>query len=138
MPPTLIRRRCILPAGSVANICDLIGMALVLGVAWTLVAGFPETAFLNGLFAAVLGRDAAGACAGSAGLRAVRAGLSVLSGMLLAAPSVWPFLQALPQEFVGIHQGAINSGFCPANLSMLLFPGIFGAPMAGPMAVGGG
>jgi hypothetical protein len=110
-------------------------MALALGVTWTLVAGFPETAFLNGLFAVVWGAVRLVRAPDRLGY-ARHAGLSVLSGMLLAAPSVWPFLQSLPQEYVGIHQGVIHSGFLPANLSMLLFPGIFGAPMAGPMALG--
>ncbi len=110
-------------------------MATVVGVAWSLSAGFPETACLDLLFAVVW------ACvrlvqAADRRTYAWHAGAGVLIGALIAAPAYWPFLQALPNEFIGTHDAAGMAGFLPANLALLLMPGIFGAPMAGPVTLG--
>ncbi len=104
-------------------------LALVLGIAWSWAAGFPETAFLNtafaGLWATVrlLQSQARGGYA-------LRAGGAVVCGLLLAAPAIWPFLEALPREFLGVHHTTLSSGLLPQNWALMLLPGLFGAPMA--------
>jgi hypothetical protein len=110
-------------------------LACVLGVAWSWLAGFPETAALDMMFACVWGvvrlMQATDRFA-----YAWRAGAGVVIGLLLAAPAIWPFVQALPGAFVGTHAGVVASGFMPENLALLLFPGVLGAPLAGPLALG--
>jgi hypothetical protein len=99
--------------------------AIVLGTAWSLSAGFPETAMLDGglaLFWAVLRVAQAGNRLAVA-LRIISAGIA---GTLLAAPAIWPFLQALPGDFLGEHWQAMSWAFLPANWSLLLFPYLFG------------
>jgi hypothetical protein len=108
--------------------------ALALGVAWTLAAGFPETAALDGMFAGVWGAVRLWQ-APDRPAYARRALLSALTGVLLALPAIWPFLEALPREFLGVHGGTIAASLKPANLALLLFPGILGAPMASPVAL---
>ncbi len=91
------------------------------GTAWSFLAGFPETAAINLLFAGVW-----------AGLRlwqgpdrrgyALRVALAVGAGLLVAAPAIWPFVEALPREYLGGHAGAVGGGWRAANLGLLLFP----------------
>ncbi len=110
-------------------------LAIVFGVAWSLSAGFPETACLDLMFAAIW----AGVRLVQARERAAyawRAGSGVVLGVLIAAPAYWPFLQALPGEFIGLHDIAGTARLLPANFALLLMPGIFGAPMAGPIVLG--
>jgi hypothetical protein len=110
-------------------------VACALGVAWSFAAGFPETACLDLLFAGVWA-SVRFVQAEDRGAYAGRVGLAVGAGLLLAAPAVWPFLEALPREFVGTHAGVVGSGFRPGNVALLLFPGIFGAPMGAPLGLG--
>jgi hypothetical protein len=110
-------------------------VALAMGVAWTLAAGFPETAALNLLFAAVWGMMRLRVAADPVAY-ARRAGSSALCGVLLSLPATWPFLEALPREFLGVHAGSIATTLLPANLALQVFPGVLGAPMAGPMVLG--
>jgi hypothetical protein len=108
-------------------------LATVLGVAWSFLAGFPETAVLNMLLAAAWGTWRL-AQAPSRAAYAWRAGGAAVAGLLLAAPAIWPFLEALPREFLGHHADADASGLLPPNLGLLLFPGVFGNPHAPPHA----
>jgi hypothetical protein len=99
--------------------------AAVLGTAWSLSAGFPETAVLDGglaLFWAVLR-------VGQAPARlavALRIGGGAALGALLAAPALWPFMQALPGDFLGEHGQAMGWAFLPGNWALLLFPYLLG------------
>jgi hypothetical protein len=100
-------------------------LAAVLGTAWSLSAGFPETAMLDGglaLFWAAL-RIVQARNRASVALRIIAA---ATLGALLAAPAIWPFLQALPSDFLGEHVQAMSWAFLPANWSLLLFPYLFG------------
>jgi hypothetical protein len=109
--------------------------ALVLGVAWNFAAGFPETAALDVLFAGVwVGVRLAQAPDRLA--YAGRAGAAGLAGLLVAAPAIWPFMEALPREFLGSHAGVVGSGLTAPNVAMLLFPGVFGPPLARPAVLG--
>jgi hypothetical protein len=110
-------------------------VALVAGVAWSLTAGFPETACLDLLFAGVW------ACvrlvqARHRAVYAGRAGAGLILGAMIAAPAIWPFLQALPASFIGKHDIAGTASLLPGNLAMMLMPGIFGAPLAGTVGLG--
>ena len=109
--------------------------ATALGVAWSLSAGFPETTCLDMLFAAVWG-GARFVQSPDRAAYARRAGAGAVLGAMIAAPGIWPFLQALPWEFIGAHESAGKAALLPGNLSLLLLPGIFGAPMAGPVTLG--
>jgi hypothetical protein len=106
---------------------------VVAGVAWSFLAGFPETAVLNMLLAAAWG-----------GLRlwqaddkaayAWRCGSAATAGLLIAAPAIWPFLEALPRGFIGDHARAAGGGFSAANPAQALFPALLGNPHASAAA----
>ena len=109
--------------------------ALVLGTVWTFTAGFPETAALDLLFAGVWAALRLMHTPGRAAY-AARAGTAMLAGLLLAAPAIWPFIEALPRDFLGSHAGSVVSGLTAPNIPLLLFPGIFGPPLARPPILG--
>jgi hypothetical protein len=102
-----------------------------LGVAWSFLAGFPETAVLNALLAAAWG-----------GLRllqaerraayALRCLIAAVAGLLIAATAIWPFIEALPRGFVGEHTGVQTGHFVAANLAQALFPTLLANPQAVP------
>ncbi len=110
-------------------------IAMAAGMAWSFLAGFPETAALNVLLAASW-----------AALRlvqapnrvayAARVGGAAIAGLLIAAPAIWSFLQALPWEFVGSHAGRVQGGLTPGNWAQLLFPYIYGNVMQAPLVLG--
>ena len=96
-------------------------VAAILGTAWSFLAGFPETAALDLLFASVW---AALRCvqAPNRAAYALRVGGAMASGLMLAAPAIWPFVEALPREFLGGHAGPIGGGWQRGNLAAMLFP----------------
>lgn len=107
-------------------------LALVAGVAWSFLSGFPETAALNLLFVAAW-------CAmrlAQGPDRPRYAGLTLgatAAGLLIAAPAIWPFLQALPQEFVGPHVIGVRETLPRGSWALLLFPYLYGNIMQGPL-----
>lgn len=102
--------------------------AVTAGVAWSFLAGFPETAVLNMLLAAAWGMLRL-AQSPARGRYAVNCGLAAAAGLLIAAPAIWPFLDALPRGFTGQH--AAGSGSMVAgNLGQALFPALLGNPLA--------
>ncbi|UMM07610.1 YfhO family protein [Gluconobacter frateurii] len=105
---------------------------LALGLAYLLLAGFPETAFLLGLIAL-----------GLAGLRffqtnsgksrfALHILLGGLTAGLIAAPQLLAFLTFLPHADVGFHVGINNDTLPHQAWAMLLFPYINGPIFYGP------
>jgi hypothetical protein len=107
--------------------------AVTLGIGWSLLAGFPETAYLDGLLALVWAAwRLATLPQGRAAFAAKLAWGGVL-GMALAAPAVLPFLELLPVSFLGNHADFSSARFLPGNYAMLLFPYIYGPPMYGLM-----
>ena len=96
-------------------------VAAILGTAWSFLAGFPETAALDLLFAGVW---AAWRCAQASdrGGYALRVAGAVAIGLMLAAPAIWPFVEALPREFLGGHAGPMGGGWRRGNLAAMLFP----------------
>jgi hypothetical protein len=104
-------------------------VAAMLGTAWSFLAGFPETAALDLLFA---GAWAALRCiqAPARASYALRVGGAVAIGLMLAAPAIWPFLEALPREFLSGHAGPTGGGWQRGNLALMLFPYSHGNLMA--------
>ena len=49
---------------------------------------------------------------------------------MLAAPAIWPFLEALPREFLSGHAGPTGGGWQRGNLALMLFPYSHGNLMA--------
>ena len=112
---------------------------LAIGLAYSLYAGFPETAFLDGLFAGVWAcvRLADPRIEGEPQLAGmlwpVRARLlgKLASGaavaLLISAPATWPFLQYLGLSDVGGHAGAFaNTALPTAAFPMFLVPYLYG------------
>ncbi len=104
-------------------------------IAWSLLAGFPEVAYLNGLLAllwaalrALQDRRLAVVCAVAGG---------GLAGLLVAAPPLLAFVQSLPLSFLGNHVDFRAAVFAPANRAALLFPYLFGPPMYGGLLLSG-
>jgi hypothetical protein len=97
------------------------------GIAGSLYAGFPETAFLDALFGAVwtLARlpDAARPLA-----FALRSAVAAVAGVLIAMPAVWPFVQLLTVGDLGNHGVPAPGGFPVAAYGISLFPTLFGLP----------
>ncbi|QHN43328.1 YfhO family protein [Candidatus Mycosynbacter amalyticus] len=106
-----------------------IGVIFSLSLALSLYAGFPETAYLNGLF--VLGW----ALVRTVGLEGSRwryymnLGLSGCVGLLLAAPAIVPFVQTLSVSHLGVHDGEAlkHAGLSWAGLPMMFVPYVYGA-----------
>ncbi len=101
---------------------------LALGVAYTVLAGFPETALLQALLAACwagLRLAQAVPAARLALLRKLVAGGAV--GLLLAAPAALPFLAALPASSAGVHDPGSVAVVLPAReLPLFLTPYAYG------------
>lgn len=99
---------------------------LALGLAYLLLAGFPETAFLLGLIAlglAVLRFFQTG----SGKLRfALHITLGGITAGLIAAPQLLAFLTFLPHADVGFHAGINDDALPHQAWAMLLFPYING------------
>lgn len=106
-------------------------LAAVAGTAWALLAGFPETAFLDLLLCAVWGAVRL-AQAPDRALYGVRACGAVFAGVLIATPAWWPFVEGLPGDFLGSHATPIGTGLRAAGLPLLIFPGLYGAPLGAP------
>lgn len=88
-----------------------------------LYAGYPESAYINGLLVAVW--TAARFFQLPQGHRktfafAIILGLTV--GLLLSAPVVVPFLSYLKVAYVGVHEQAVKSVFEPASIAHLFYP----------------
>lgn len=99
-----------------------------IALAWSIYAGFPETAYLNGLFVGlwVLFRLA------ELAPRARRVFLGKLSfavvvGLALSLPQVVPFVEYATIGFVGGHEGYFaHIGLPGAAAALTLMPGLFG------------
>ncbi len=106
----------------------LISVALAL----SLYAGFPESAYIDGLvvFAWFLWRCGCGDREQL--LRLVRKAVAgAVAALLLAAPFLVTFAGALPHEYVGFHNGHASALVMPAfAFPQLLLPYVYGPVMA--------
>jgi hypothetical protein len=108
---------------------DRAGILLVAaGLALSIYAGFPETAYLDGLLAAawflfrLCGTPASGRL-GYAG----RVGLGSAIGGLVSAPLLLAFAAYVPSADVGLHAGSLATAHQPlASLAMLGLPYLYG------------
>lgn len=108
------------------------GEALVaVSIACSLTAGFPETAFLDGLLALgwagarAVGMDRSDALA--FGWRTAAGGLI---GLALASPVLIPFLQDLRLSSLGMHNSSAAMSLDQDHLAGLFFPYLYGTVFA--------
>jgi hypothetical protein len=101
-----------------------------LGTAWTLLAGFPEVAFFDLLFAAAWGALRLAQDARKPGY-ALRCCGAVLLGAMVSAPAVLPFFQDLPRSFLSVHAGPTYAHLSGVHLGLMLFPYLYGNVFAG-------
>ena len=96
--------------------------------ALSIYAGFPETAYIDGLLATLWFGWRCG-CAGRDHMRAfaTKAAAGATVGALLSAPVLIAFLDYLPQGDVGIHGGAAGTAhLAAAALPQLIMPYVYG------------
>jgi hypothetical protein len=102
---------------------------LAIATCMVLLAGFPETAYICGLFALVWSAlrwmQCPPGCRSGAAWRLL---LGCGVGVALAAPQVLPFLEFLPLAYVGVHTGAVaHAALAPlAVIPSLLAPYAYG------------
>ena len=119
------------PAGPVCVVAS--------AVAFSIYAGFPETAFLDGLFSAVFTLARVFSLPPASRARfaaAVSAG--GLCGALLAAPAAVPFLDYLRHAYLSLHADFSRSRMLPGSGAMLLLPYLFGPILSNYFATGTG
>ena len=105
----------------------LIGVAL----AYSLYAGFPETAFLDGLLALVWAVYRVAVIRAGGRLSFVKkVVIGGLGGLLLAAPVVLPFLEYQGLSEIGHAAASLDAGLPKAGFAAVLMPYIFGPIVA--------
>jgi heme exporter protein D len=108
------------------------GVALLaLALAWSLYAGFPETAYVDGLLAAAWSvlRIAEPAGAGRRLAVLLRIALGGTLGLLLAAPILLPFAEYLRDAGLAVRGlGFATFPFPSRFTALFLFPHLFGLP----------
>ncbi len=97
-----------------------------LGLGVSLLAGFPETAFLDALLALAWAAARAVQDPRAAPVLALRLAIGSLWGLLLAAPQLVAFLDYLPDAYVGAHAGTIDIVMPAAGAVMWLMPWLNG------------
>jgi hypothetical protein len=104
------------------------GWALItVALAYSLYAGFPETAYLDGLLAVPWTVYRLAIARGSARLSFARKIVfGGIAGLLLAAPIVLPFLEYQGFSAIGHTAASLDSGLPKAGLAAILMPYIFG------------
>lgn len=102
---------------------------IALAVALSLYAGFPETAYLNGLLALVWA-GLRGVQGPNRVLFAVRVAAGGVVGLLLAAPLLWPFLDGLRTAELGARDGIGMAALSwpPSAAVQVLAPYALGLP----------
>jgi len=103
-----------------------------IGIAGSIYAGFPETAYIDGLF--ILGwtlvrmsrlRRTELVAAGA------RVAIGGAAGLLISAPSIVSLVVFLRHGYVGLHSGEFGAAHLPVTgLPMLLIPYLYGPPAA--------
>jgi hypothetical protein len=108
------------------------GVALLAaGLAWSLYAGFPETAYAGGLLAGAwsLLLVAGPAAAGRRLAVLLRIAAGGLLGLLLAAPILLPFAEYMNGATLGPRHGGFGLfAYPPRFTALAFFPHIFGLP----------
>ena len=113
------------------------GWALIgIAIAFSVIAGFPETAYLDGLLGltwalyrvATFGR----------GRRRLAGKIVVggVTGVLISAPAWVAFLEFLSRAYLSTHADESGGALLPGNYAMLLLPYIYGPLLYGPEMLG--
>lgn len=104
---------------------------LAVSVAGSLYAGFPETAYLDGLVALAVAAWAVATCPRGRWRLAGRLAGGAAAGAALAMPALVPFLDYLPFADLGGHSGTLaNAALGPSALPQLLLPFAYGPMQA--------
>jgi hypothetical protein len=110
---------------------------IALAIAFSLLAGFPETALLDGLLGLAWAMFRIRGLTSKATIAFIwKTAAGGLAGLALAAPALIPFLQDLqfstlgPISTVGSHSVFDLAALQPKHLAALLFPNIYGPPWA--------
>ena len=104
---------------------------IALAIAFSLLAGHPETAFLDGLLGLVWAVFRIRGLSRRARVAFIwKTAAGGLVGLALAAPVLIPFLQDLRISTLGPHDVFALSALEPKHLATLLFPNIYGPPRA--------
>lgn len=107
-----------------------LSVVFALSLALSLYAGFPETAYLDGLFVLGWGLVRLGGLTLSERGRYLTGLIaSGIVGLLLAAPAIVPFIQTLSVSYLGIHDGEAlkYAGISWIGLPMMFMPYVYGA-----------
>nr|WP_298798261.1 hypothetical protein [uncultured Acetobacter sp.] len=106
------------------------GTALVcLGISGAIFAGFPETAYMNGLFALLFACWALLFVSHKALFSAKLIAGGGIIGLLVSSPAWMPFFSLLRVSFLGQNQDSHGAHFLLSNLGQTLFPYLFGPPL---------
>ncbi len=111
------------------------GTWIIIGLAASLYAGFPEVAYLDGLLAAAWTLLRAGGLPGRQGARfLLRIAIAAVAGLLIAAPILCAFLDYLPLAELAGHAADRPPlpPLRPAYLALLPLPYLFGGIFAFP------
>ncbi|WP_458071503.1 YfhO family protein [Rhodanobacter sp. BL-MT-08] len=97
-------------------------------LAWSIYAGFPETAYIDGLLAGVWVLSRLPGLSAPQKLKFARGiFLGVLLGVLCAAPLIVPFAELLSRAFVGAHDGSFAHAKLPyAAAAQSFMPWLYG------------
>ena len=102
---------------------------VALALAYSLVAGFPETAFMNGVLGAAWAAIAIMRTLPGRRMALVRKiACGGLAGLALSAPAWVSFLDYLRISSVGIHELVIGNHLAADQAAVLLIPSIYGPP----------
>jgi hypothetical protein len=103
---------------------------VAISIAFSIYAGFPETAYINGLLAAVWSCWRLFSVPSGIRLRFIRKlATGVIVGLLLSMPIIIPFLEYLSHSYLGGHTFSGGFGGLRSEaLPQLFFPLLYGIP----------
>ncbi|HWE67265.1 MAG TPA: hypothetical protein VG298_11545, partial [Acidimicrobiales bacterium] len=101
---------------------------IALALALSVYAGFPETAYIDGVLAALWLIVRAVQLGRARGRFVLKAMAGVATGLLLAAPLLVAFVDYLPSAFLGGHNGSFAAADLPhAALPQTVMPYVYGS-----------
>jgi hypothetical protein len=103
-------------------------LLIPIALAWSLYAGFPETAYIDGLFVALWVLIRASELPGRSGLLLLgKLMFSVCVGLACSFPLIIPFAEYVARSYVGGHGGAFaHAAFHAPAAALSLLPGLYG------------
>ncbi len=97
-------------------------------LAWSIYAGFPEIAYINGLFVGLWSLARLSGLENTKRARFLgKLGFAAFIGLLLSAPLIVPFAEYVGRAYIGPHQAAFAHAKPPyATLPLYLMPWLYG------------